>query len=144
MQAAGDGDGDERWFLVNSLPFSLLLLTLLCEEGEESAVIVLNPVRTVCNITVTGASVLWSPAIIEDFFSLLLHATPPPLLPCILSILQSSFPLSGGIAQSSLLMLYLPKEKILHPAFELRESRNKTTQNNPPRRKRPPVLLPDH
>lgn len=79
-QAAGDGDGDESWFLVNSLPCSPFLLTFLCEEGEESAVIAFNPVWTVCNITLTGASVLWSPAIVKDFFSLLLHATPPPLL----------------------------------------------------------------
>lgn len=56
---------------------------------------------------------------------------PHPLLPCILSILQSLFPLAGGTAQRALLTLYLSKEKIRHPAFELKELKNKATQNNP-------------
>lgn len=65
---------------------------------------------------------------------------PHPLLPCILSILQSLFPLAGGTALRALLTLYLSKEKIQHPAFELKELKNETTQNNPQRRKRPAAL----
>lgn len=67
---------------------------------------------------------LWSGAIIKDFLCLLLHATPPPLSAMYPEHIQSSFPLSGGIAQSSLITLYLSREKILLPAFEKIKEQN--------------------
>lgn len=53
---------------------------------------------------------------------------PHPLLPCILSILQSSFPLSGGTAPSCLLTPHLSEEKILHPAFQLKDSKSEHSE----------------
>lgn len=38
--------------------------------------------------------------------------------------IQSSFPLSGGIVQRSLLTLYLSREEILLPVFERIKERN--------------------